>query len=73
MGAEIFHQLKGALKSAGHNTNVGDEGGFATGAEIGRRRARLHHEGDRSGGYKPGEDVTLALDAASTELYKDGR
>ena len=47
MGAEIFHALKKQLADAGHNTNVGDEGGFAPGARVGRRGARLSHEGDR--------------------------
>ena len=54
MGAEIFHTLKKALKDAGHNTNVGDEGGFAPNLDVGRRGARLRHEGDREGRLQAG-------------------
>ena len=70
-GAEIFHTLKKALKDAGHNTNVGDEGGFAP--NIGSTREALDFvlKAIEKAGYKPGEDVYLALDCASTEFFKD--
>ena len=72
MGAEVFQKLKAGLKDEGHNTNVGDEGGFApnlasTDAAIGFIMKAIE-----AAGYKPGEDIYLALDAASTEFYKDG-
>ena len=72
MGAEIFHALKKKLKDAGHNTNVGDEGGFApnlasTDAALGFVMSAIE-----AAGYRPGDDVMLALDAASTEFFKDG-
>jgi enolase len=71
-GAEIFHTLKGELKKAGHNTNVGDEGGFAP--NIGSAEAALDFvmSAISKAGYKPGDDVMLALDCASTEFFKDG-
>ncbi len=71
-GAEIFHTLKGELKKAGHNTNVGDEGGFAP--NIGSAEAALDFvmAAITKAGYKPGDDVMLALDCASTEFFKDG-
>ena len=72
MGAEIFHTLKKELHDAGHNTNVGDEGGFAPNLQIGRSGARLRHEAIEAAGYKPGEDIVLALDCAATEFFKDG-
>ena len=73
MGAEIFHSLKGALKKAGHNTNVGDEGGFAP--NIGSAEAALEFIGQagEGAGYKAGKDFQLALDVASTEFFKDGK
>ncbi len=72
-GAEIFHTLKAELKAAGHNTNVGDEGGFAP--NIGSTRDALDFimKSIEKAGYKPGEQVALALDAASSEFYKDGK
>ena len=72
-GAEIFHTLRGKLKKAGLNTNVGDEGGFAP--DIGSSREALDFilEAVASAGYKAGEDVVLALDVASTEFFRDGR
>ena len=72
MGAETFQALKKQLHDAGHSTNVGDEGGFAPNLAR-RRRAGLHHEVDEAAGYKPGEDIMLGLDAASTEFFKDGK
>jgi enolase len=73
MGAEIFHSLKGALKAAGHNTNVGDEGGFAP--NIGSAEAALEFivKAGEGAGYKAGKDFQLALDVASTEFFKDGK
>jgi enolase len=73
MGAEIFHALKTALKDAGHNTNVGDEGGFAP--NIGSAEAALAFivKAGEGAGYKAGEDFQLGLDAASTEFFKKGR
>jgi enolase len=72
MGAEVFHTLKAGLKDAGHNTNVGDEGGFAP--ALGSATAALDFimKAIEKAGYRPGEDIYLALDAASTEFYKDG-
>jgi len=72
-GAEIFHTLKSELKAAGHNTNVGDEGGFAP--NIGSTRDALDFimASVEKAGFKPGEDVALALDAASTEFFRDGK
>ncbi|MEP3245913.1 MAG: phosphopyruvate hydratase [Sneathiella sp.] len=73
MGSEIFHTLKKQLSDAGHNTNVGDEGGFAP--NIGGTRDALDFimKSVEVAGYKPGEDIYLALDAASTEFYADGK
>ncbi|MCB8882844.1 phosphopyruvate hydratase [Acidisoma cellulosilytica] len=72
IGAEIFHTLKKALHDAGHNTNVGDEGGFAP--NIGSADAALDFVtmACEKAGYRPGEDVVFALDCASTEFFKDG-
>ncbi len=73
MGAEVFHALKGRLKKAGHNTNVGDEGGFAP--NLGSAREALDFISGAVGdaGLSLGDDVVLALDCASTEYFKDGR
>jgi enolase len=73
MGAEIFHALKGALKAAGHNTNVGDEGGFAP--NLGSAEAALAFivKAGESAGYVAGKNFQLGLDVASTEFFKDGR
>jgi len=73
MGSEVFHTLKKQLSDAGHNTNVGDEGGFAP--NIGGTRDALDFimKSIEVAGYKPGEDIYLALDAASTEFYGDGK
>jgi len=73
MGAEIFHTLKTALKDAGHNTNVGDEGGFAPNLESADAALAFIMGAVQQAGYQPGEDVVLALDTASTEFFKDGR
>ena len=73
MGAEIFHALKAALKAAGHNTNVGDEGGFAPNLGSAEDALRFIVQAGEKAGYQAGEDFWLALDAASTEFFKDGR
>jgi len=73
MGSEIFHTLRGALKDAGHNTNVGDEGGFAPGLASTDEALQFVMAAIEKAGYAPGEDVFLALDCAATEFYKDGK
>ena len=73
MGAEVFHALKKTLKDAGHNTNVGDEGGFAPNLKSAEMALDFIMKSIEVAGYKPGEDVMLALDAASSEFYKDGK
>jgi enolase len=73
MGSEIFHTLKGELSAAGHNTNVGDEGGFAPNLAGTRDALDFIMKSVEKAGYKPGEDVYLALDAASTEFFRDGK
>ncbi len=72
-GAEIFHALKKNLKAAGHNTNVGDEGGFAPNLKSAEEALSFIVKSIEDAGYKPGEDVVLAMDAASSEFYKDGK
>jgi enolase len=72
MGAEIFHTLRGALKSAGHNTNVGDEGGFAPNLQSAEAALDFVMQAVDKAGYKTGSDVVLALDCAATEFFKDG-
>ncbi|WP_119274258.1 phosphopyruvate hydratase [Taklimakanibacter deserti] len=73
MGAEIFHTLKGALKKAGHNTNVGDEGGFAPNLPSAEAGLDFVMKAAEQAGYKPGKDVYLALDCAATEFFKNGK
>jgi enolase len=73
MGSEIFHALKRALKDAGHNTNVGDEGGFAPALASTDAALAFIMGAIETAGYRPGEDVYLALDAASTEFFKHGK
>ena len=72
-GAEIFHTLKKRLKDAGHNTNVGDEGGFAPNLKSAQAGLDFVMASIEAAGYKPGEQVALALDCASTEFFKDGQ
>ena len=72
MGAEIFHALKRALKDAGHNTNVGDEGGFAPNLASTKQALDFVMAAIAAAGFKPGADVYIALDVAATELYRDG-
>ncbi|MEA1676471.1 phosphopyruvate hydratase [Nitrospirillum sp. BR 11163] len=73
IGAEIFHALKKKLKDAGHNTAVGDEGGFAPNLASTDEALSFIMKAVEAAGYKPGDDVVLALDAASTEFFKDGK
>lgn len=71
-GAEIFHTLKKGLKDAGHNTNVGDEGGFAPNIKNAQAALDFVLASIEKAGYKPGEQVAIALDCAATEFFKDG-
>ena len=73
MGAEIFHTLKKALHDAGHNTNVGDEGGFAPNLKDADAALGFVAKAVEKAGYKPGSDVVLALDCAATEFFKGGK
>ncbi|MGW8206852.1 MAG: phosphopyruvate hydratase [Hyphomicrobiaceae bacterium] len=73
MGAEIFHQLKKNLQDAGHNTGIGDEGGFAPGLKSADEALSFIMRAISKAGYRPGDDVVLALDCASTEFFKDGK
>ena len=72
MGAEVFHTLKRALADAGHNTNVGDEGGFAPGLKSAVEALDFIVKAIEKSGYRPGEEIALALDPASTEFFKSG-
>jgi len=72
-GAEIFHTLRGELKKAGHNTNVGDEGGFAPNLPSADAALDFVMSAIGKAGYNAGSDVMLALDCASTEFFKDGK
>jgi len=73
VGAEIFHALKKGLSDAGHNTNVGDEGGFAPNLASADAALDFIMKAVEGAGYKPGEDVMLALDCAASEYYADGK
>lgn len=73
VGSEIFSQLKRGLKDAGHNTNVGDEGGFAPGLKSADEALAFITRACEKAGYRPGEDVTFALDCAASEFYRDGK
>jgi enolase len=72
IGAEIFAALKKGLHDAGHNTNVGDEGGFAPGLKSADEALGFMTKACEKAGYRPGEDVTFALDCASTEFFAGG-
>ena len=72
MGVEVFQTLKKALHDAGHNTNVGDEGGFAPNLPSADAALGFVMKAIEAAGYKPGEDISLALDPASSEFFKDG-
>jgi len=73
MGSEIFHALRKKLHDAGHNTNVGDEGGFAPNLASADMALGFVMQAIEAAGYKPGEDVVLALDPAASEFYRDGK
>jgi enolase len=73
MGAEIFHTLKKQLHDAGHNTSVGDEGGFAPNLSSAEVALDFVSKAIEKAGFKPGDDVCLALDCAATEFFKDGK
>lgn len=72
MGAEVFHCLKAILKNKGHNTNVGDEGGFAPQLNSTTEALDLILQAIEAAGYKPDDHISLALDSAASEFYKDG-
>src|ERR1700737_4832358 len=72
MGSEVFHTLRKALKDAGHNTNVGDEGGFAPNLPSADAALGFVMKAIEAAGYKPGAEVALALDPAATEFFKNG-
>jgi enolase len=72
MGAEVFHTLRKALGDAGHNTNVGDEGGFAPNLSSAEDALGFIMRSIEAAGYRPGEDMVLALDCAATEFFADG-
>ncbi|MGI8315574.1 phosphopyruvate hydratase [Halobacillus mangrovi] len=73
MGAEIFHSLKKVLKNKGYNTGVGDEGGFAPNLQSNEEALSTIIEAIEEAGYKPDEEVKLAMDVASSEIYEDGK
>ena len=73
VGAEIFHALKGHLSAAGYNTNVGDEGGFAPALNSTSEALDFIMKAIETAGYKPGEEVAMALDAAASEFHADGK
>ncbi len=73
MGSEVFHTLKKELSAAGHNTNVGDEGGFAPNLKSAREALDFILKSIEKAGYRPGEDIYLALDCAATEYFKGGK
>jgi len=71
MGTEVFHALKQVLKNAGHSTNVGDEGGFAPNLKSNTEAIEVVLKSIEAAGYRPGEDIFIAMDAASTEMYDE--
>lgn len=73
MGTEVFHNLKGVLKAKGHSTNVGDEGGFAPNLNSNEEAIEVVIEAIKKAGYKAGEDIYIALDAAASEFYDEKR
>ncbi len=72
MGVEVFHALKKVLKSKGYSTNVGDEGGFAPNIQSNEEAIEVVLQAIEKAGYKPGEEIFIALDAASSEFYENG-
>jgi enolase len=73
IGSEVFHALRKKLHDSGHNTNVGDEGGFAPNLASADAALGFVMQAIEAAGYRPGEDVVLALDPAATEFYRDGK
>jgi enolase len=73
MGSEVFHTLRKSLSDAGHNTNVGDEGGFAPNLSSAENALDFIMSSIEASGYRPGDDMVLALDCAATEFFKDGK
>lgn len=73
MGSEIFHSLRSVLQASGHNTAVGDEGGFAPNLASNEEALSTIVEAIEKAGYKPGEEVKIALDVASSEMHEDGK
>ncbi len=73
MGSEVFHSLKSVLSKKGLNTAVGDEGGFAPNLSSNEEAVKVVIEGIESAGYRPGEDISIALDAAASEFYENGK
>jgi enolase len=73
MGSEVFHTLKKELQAAGHNTGIGDEGGFAPNLNSARDALDFILKSIEKAGYRPGEDIFLALDCAATEYFKGGK
>ena len=73
MGAEVFHALKSVLKAKGLSTGVGDEGGFAPDLKTNEQAVEMILEGIIKAGYKPGEDVSICLDPAASEMWEDGK
>ncbi len=73
MGAEVFHALKGVLKAKGLSTAVGDEGGFAPNLKSNEEAIEVILEAIEKAGYKPGDDVMLALDPAASSFFEDGK
>jgi len=72
-GVEVFHTLKGVLKKRGYNTAVGDEGGFAPSVKSNVEAIEVVLEAIQQAGYKPGQEISIALDPAASEFYKDGK
>jgi len=72
MGVEVFHTLKKVLKSKGYSTNVGDEGGFAPNIKSNEEAIEIVIQAIEKAGYKPGEDIFIAMDAAASEFYENG-
>jgi len=72
MGVEVFQTLKKALRDAGHNTNVGDEGGFAPNLPSADAALGFVMKAIEAAGYRPAEDIVLTLDPAATEFFKNG-
>ena len=73
MGTEVFHSLRKALKDAGHNTNVGDEGGFAPNLASAEEALAFLEKAIRAAGYRVGDDVVMAIDCAASEFFENGR